>query len=77
MWLSNEPTVIYGDLNGDKAVDAIDDAQLKQYLLGQISDFPSKDGKIAADLDKSGTIDALDLAIMKKYLLKMVTSLPV
>lgn len=72
-----EPTVIYGDLNGDKAIDALDYAQLKQYLLGQISDFPAKDGKIAADLDKSGTIDALDLAAMKKYLLKIVTSLPV
>ncbi|PYG90316.1 endo-1,4-beta-xylanase [Ruminiclostridium sufflavum DSM 19573] len=72
-----EPAFIYGDLNGDKAVDAIDNAQLKQYLLGQISDFSSKDGKLAADLDKSGTIDALDLAIMKKYLLKIITTLPV
>jgi endo-1,4-beta-xylanase len=74
---NTEDTIIYGDLNGDEEIDAIDNALLKQYLLGIISDFPSANGKIAADLDKSGTIDALDFAIMKKYLLNVITSLPV
>jgi hypothetical protein len=69
--------VLYGDLNGDKSVDALDNALLKQYLLGKISDFPYSNGKIAADVDVSGDINALDYSILSKYILKIITKLPV
>jgi len=72
----SQDTVICGDLNGDKVVDAIDNALLKQYLLGKISDFPYAQGKINADLDVNGDINAIDYSIMTRYLLKIIPSLP-
>ncbi|MHB8062276.1 MAG: endo-1,4-beta-xylanase [Ruminiclostridium sp.] len=69
-------TVIYGDLNGDKSVDAVDNALLKQYLLGKISDFPYSGGKLAADLDTNGEINAIDYSILGRYLLNIIPKLP-
>jgi hypothetical protein len=65
-------TMIYGDLNGDGNVDALDNALMKQYLLGMISGFPNPQGLSAADVNKSGSVDALDFAMMKQYLLGLV-----
>ncbi|HEX3028557.1 MAG TPA: glycoside hydrolase family 9 protein, partial [Clostridia bacterium] len=67
------PPVIYGDVNGDKAVDALDLANLKMYLLSPKTTID----KQAADVYKDGGVDALDLSALKKYLLKLVTKLPV
>lgn len=67
---------LYGDVNDDKAVDAIDFALVKQYLAGQISTFPSKDGLRLADVNIDGSVDAIDLAMIKKYLLGAI-KLPV
>lgn len=66
--------VVYGDLNGDGAVDAIDNALMKQNLLGTTT-FTSAQ-KIAGDVDASGSIDALDFALMKQYLLKIIDKFP-
>lgn len=71
-----EPQVIYGDVDGSGVVDALDFASLKQYLLGNITDFSSENGKIAADVDGSGSVDALDFALIKQYLLKIITQFP-
>lgn len=68
---------IYGDVNGDKVVDAIDFALYKQYLVGQISSFPGENAMILADVNKDGSVDALDFANVKKYLLGLITKLPV
>jgi endo-1,4-beta-xylanase len=70
------PTVVYGDLDGNGSVDAIDYSLMKQYLLGSITKFPSENGLAAADVNASGTVDALDLAVMKQYLLGMITKFP-
>ncbi len=73
----NEPgggTIIYGDVNGDKAVDALDLANLKMYLL-KVPD--TSIDKLASDTYKDGYVDALDLSALKMYLLKSVTKLPV
>ncbi|PYG89931.1 glucuronoarabinoxylan endo-1,4-beta-xylanase [Ruminiclostridium sufflavum DSM 19573] len=67
----------YGDVNGDNAVDALDFAIIKQYLIGQISTFPGKDGMKLADVNQDGSVDALDFAIVKKYLLGNIDRLPV
>lgn len=65
---------IYGDVNGDKVVDSIDYAVLKQYLLGLVS--LSENSLKLADLNKDSTVDAIDIAILKMYLLGQLTSLP-
>ncbi len=66
--------VVYGDLNGDGAVDALDNALIKQNLLGTAT-FTSAQ-KIAGDVDASGSIDALDFALMKQFLLKIIDKFP-
>jgi hypothetical protein len=71
------PTVIYGDVNGDKVVDALDFATLKQYLMGSITTFPSENGKLAADVNLDNAVDAIDFANIKKFLLGSIPSLPV
>ncbi len=68
-------TVKYGDVDGSGSVDAIDFAQIKQYLLGASKDF-TEDQIKAADVDGSGTIDAIDFALVKQYLLRMIDKFP-
>jgi endoglucanase len=68
---------VYGDVNGDNAVDAIDFALIKQYLIGQISTFPGKDGIKLADVNSDNSVDALDFAVVKKYLLGQISKLPI
>lgn len=70
------PTVTYGDVNGDKVVDALDFATLKQYLMGNTTAIPDA-CKLAADVNKDGNIDAIDFANIKKFLLGTITTLPV
>ena len=69
------PTVKYGDVDGSGSVDAIDFAQIKQYLLGTSKDF-TQDQIKAADVDGSGTIDAIDFALIKQYLLRLIDKFP-
>ncbi len=70
-------TDIYGDVNDDNVVDALDYAMYKQYLLRQINVFPVQNANKVADLNSDGKVDALDFAIIKQYLLKQITKLPV
>ncbi len=70
-----QPTVKYGDVDGSGSIDAIDFAQIKQYLLGSAIDFTADQIK-AADVDGSGTVDAIDFALVKQYLLRMIDKFP-
>ncbi|HEX3028564.1 MAG TPA: dockerin type I domain-containing protein [Clostridia bacterium] len=65
-------TEIYGDINNDKSVDALDYAGLKQYLMD-----PKHAYNKIVDLNVDNSVDALDFAILKQYLLKIITTLPV
>ncbi len=67
-----DPEILYGDVNSDKNVDALDFAALKKYLLGGSSSIDVK----AADTYKDGNIDAIDMATLKKFLLGSITTLP-
>ncbi|EPR13542.1 glycoside hydrolase family 9 protein [Ruminiclostridium papyrosolvens] len=67
-----DPVILYGDVNSDKNVDALDFAALKKYLLGGSSSIDVK----AADTYKDGNIDAIDMATLKKFLLGTITTLP-
>ncbi|QNU65467.1 cellulosome protein dockerin type I [Ruminiclostridium herbifermentans] len=68
---------VYGDVNGDNIVDAIDFAIIKQYLMGQISTFPGKNGMKLADVNNDGSVDAIDFATVKMFLLGNISKLPV
>ena len=67
---------VIGDFNGDKAVDSIDFAVLKQYLLGMREGFDVKDAMYVGDLNRDSEINAIDLAILKGYLLGVYSKLP-
>ncbi len=60
-------TIMRGDLNGDKEVNALDLTLLKMHLLG--SQLLTGDALKAADIDSSGSVDALDLLRLRSYLL--------
>lgn len=68
---------VYGDVNGDGAVDAIDFAVMKKYLLDSESVPQNKDWEITGDLNQDGTVDAIDVANLKKFLLGIIEKLPV
>ncbi len=65
--------VIYGDLNSDGGVDALDIAAMKGSLLGTSVISNTK----AADLNGDSTVDAIDFALLKSYLLGNITKFPV
>lgn len=74
--IGNVSDEMVGDYNGDNAVDSIDFAMLKQYLLGIKDTFPVNDQLYVGDLNRDGTIDSIDLAILKGYLLGVYEKLP-
>nr|BAV13057.1 cellulose binding protein [Clostridium cellulovorans] len=76
--VKNTPSsLIYGDVNGDSAVNAIDYAFMKKYLLGTTTSMPSPNWQKVGDLNSDGVINAIDYAYLKKYLLGSITKLPV
>ena len=61
-----DPIVVtLGDVNSDGAIDAIDFAVLKMYILNSSTAITKEN----ADMNKDGNIDALDYAKLKIYLL--------
>ncbi len=65
-------TTIYGDVNSDKNVDALDLAQMKMYLLDKRTQIDLK----ASDVTGDGAVDALDFACIKQYLMKIIIKFP-
>ncbi len=59
--------VIYGDVNGDSAIDAIDLLLIRKNLLGLTS--PGEAYKSASDINRDGAVDAIDLLLVRKQLL--------
>lgn len=67
-------TFIKGDVNGDNAVDSIDFAIFKSYLLGIINKFPASNGASSADINDDGLVDSTNYAMLKMYLLGIIKS---
>ena len=52
--------VVFGDINGDGVVDALDVSRIEKESNGNTSEFSEYALEAAADIDRSGRIDALD-----------------
>lgn len=61
--------VLYGDCNGDSAIDAIDLLATRRYLLGVTG--LSEEYLEAADTNHDGSVDAIDLLLVRRYLLNL------
>jgi endoglucanase len=68
------PPFLFGDVNEDNNIDALDLAAIKKYLLTQ-SDFSINTKR--ADVNGDGSVDAIDYALIKQYLLKIIGYFPV
>ncbi|WP_010249057.1 cellulase family glycosylhydrolase [Acetivibrio cellulolyticus] len=66
-----------GDVDGNGSINSIDFALMRNYLLGNLKDFPAEDDIKAGDLNGDKSINSLDFAIMRMYLLGMITKFSV
>ncbi len=69
--------IMYGDVDGNGAINATDMLYMKLKILGRISDFPSPIGYAAADVDGNGAINATDMLYMKLKILGRISDFPV
>ncbi len=69
-----EVVIIYGDVNGDGAVNSVDFAYMRTKLLSMIADFPHPSGMLAADVNRDGGFNSIDFALMRLYLLGNIDS---
>lgn len=70
---SAQAATLYGDLNNDGGVNAIDFATLRGYILG-MANISNPD---AADLDGNRSIDSIDFGLLRKFLLGQISKFPV
>lgn len=64
-------TALYGDLNNDGAVNALDFAAFKKYLVS-----PDPAYNKYMDLNLDNAVNVIDFAILKKYLTGLIKELP-
>ena len=70
--VSSYPVVVYGDINGDGAVNALDMIKLNRYIIGQ--ENLSGAYLEAADANRKGDgVNALDMIILNRHILGSTT----
>lgn len=67
---------LYGDLNNDDEVNALDFALLRGQLL-QTRPLSGTDWEKYADVYQDGYVNSIDFAILRQYLLGIINALPV
>ena len=70
-----EDPTIYGDLNGNGKVDAVDYAKVKRAVIGTYK--LTEEEAFLADVDHDGQIKAKDYAMIKRIVLKTYTPDPI
>lgn len=68
--------IMYGDVDGNGAINATDMLYMKLKLLGRIQSFTSPVGYEAADVDGSGAVNATDMVYMKLKILGRISDFP-
>ncbi|WP_032122641.1 cohesin domain-containing protein [Clostridium amazonitimonense] len=66
----NIQPILYGDVDGDGVVTALDIQYIQRYILKKTYSFPGNNGLKAADIDGDGKITEKDLELAKQLLLK-------
>lgn len=67
---TDSKSIIYGDVDGDSKVTALDLQYIQRYVAGKITSFPYSYGTDAADIDEDGKIDSNDVELIKKIIAK-------
>ena len=65
--------MIYGDANGDGAVNSLDLLRTQKHIVGMIT--LSDVQMIAADSNKDGNLNSVDLLRTQKYIVGMIDSI--
>lgn len=69
-----EPTIMLGDVNGDKNVDVLDAAMVQKYAAGKSTLTPEQ--ICAGDVNSDNNADVLDAAMIQKYAAGKITEFP-
>ncbi len=67
---------MYGDINGDGAVDAIDGTLATRYAVGAWTAITAQ-GSINGDVNGDGVIDAIDATLITRYAVGTITKFPI
>jgi alpha-tubulin suppressor-like RCC1 family protein len=62
--------ILYGDVDGDLQVTALDLQYVQRYVANKLYYFPGSRGREAADMDKDGAITSNDVELVKKRILR-------
>jgi hypothetical protein len=77
--VDNVPTgvtaTLYGDVDGDGEVSAIDAVMLQKYINGMV--FLSHEQMVNADCVADGVLDEADVAVILQHLIGRYTALPI
>jgi RHS repeat-associated protein len=72
----SEAVILWGDVDGNGSVNALDFAYMRLYLLGFKNSFPAENGLKVADVNGNGSFEAIDFGYMRQYLLGMIKKFP-
>lgn len=61
-------SIMYGDVDGDGKVTALDLQYIQRYIAKKVTSFPYHNGLEAADIDKDGDVDSNDVELIKKII---------
>lgn len=70
-----EPTLLYGDANGDGIVNSIDATIVTRAALGAFE--LSDEAQLRCDVNGDGKVNSIDATIITRYALRVITSFPV
>lgn len=64
--------IMFGDVNGDLTIDALDASLILQYVAHKFGDENTGFNREAADVNADGTVDALDASLVLQHAAKKI-----